>query len=396
MRAEYKSAFLRCLSLFCVGEVLQIFFGYVPDNLLHYPWSLIVAVNYAYMMVLLYFMARRMAWVRSLFGSAASIASLTSMMLLCIIFGLVPQNPDAGGVMASLGFTDMAHSYPFCLMFAYFITCLALKTIDDIRRWREQRLITLLLHGSLLFVLAASFIGSGDKLRLKVVVPVGHTVHVGYDAANSRTELPFAITLDEFSFTSYAPNLKLFSYGDSTLSSHNISLDNSGGVLEGYDICVEEYLAEAMPSTEGYVSSSDEGNAPAAFCSVQSPSGEVFRGWVCAGSFRVEARMLHLGSHRALVMLPAEPRRYLSRLTVTEQGGRVSSYDVAVNSPARVGDWHIYQSGYDTERGRWSKISVLECVRDGWYPVVHVGLWVVLLSGCLMFLRPKSKNIEEE
>ena len=94
-------------------------------------------------------------------------------------------------------------------------------------------------------------------------------------------------------------------------------------------------------------------------------------------------------------MLPAEPKRYLSRLTVTEQGGVAASYDVAVNSPAHIGAWHIYQSGYDTERGRWSRISVLECVRDGWYTVVGGALWVILLSGCLMFLRPKSKASEE-
>ena len=396
MRAGYKRAFLQCLLLFCIGVMLQIFFGGVPATMLRYPWSAVTALVYPYLLVVVYVLARKAKWLRQMFDARASVAALSSMMLLCIIFGLVPQTRSAIGFMGTLGFTDMSHSYPFCLMLSYFITCLGFKLIDDLRRWREQRLTTLLLHASVFVALAASFLGSGDKLRLKVVVPVGHSVHVGYDADNMPVELPFTISLDEFSLESYPPRLAIYDLRGGSLSHHTLSLaDMSQGTLGRFDISVEELLDEAIPSADGFLKSAEEGSAPAVHLAVGTPSGDVVRGWVSSGSFRFELQSLALTPHEAVVMLPAEPKHYLSRLTVTEQGGVAASYDVAVNSPAHIGAWHIYQSGYDTERGRWSRISVLECVRDGWYTVVGGALWVILLSGCLMFLRPKSKTSEE-
>lgn len=396
MRAGYKRAFLQCLLLLCVGVILQIFFGGVPVSALAYPWGVVVALVYGYLLVLGYVLARKAQWLRSLFDARASVATLTSMMLLCIIFGLVPQTHSSAGFLGALGFTDMSHSYPFCLMLAYFITCLGFKTIDDVCHWREQRLTTLLLHVSVFVALAASFLSSGDKLRLKVVVPVGHTVHVGYDADNSPVELPFTLTLDEFSLESYAPRLALYDLRGEGVSESNLSLeDMSCGAIDGFDIAVEHFLSDAVPSADGFVESAEEGSAPAARVAVHTPWGDVVHGWVSSGSFRFEPQSLGVTPHVALVMLPQEPKHYLSRLTITEQGGVATSHDVAVNSPARVGAWHIYQSGYDTERGRWSRISVLECVRDGWYGVVGGALWAILLSGCLMFLRPMSKTSEE-
>lgn len=395
MGTGYKRAFLQCLLLFCVGVVLQILFGDVPADALKMPWSIIVALNYSYILVIIYALRSRVRWIASLFDTAASVAVMTWMMLLCIIFGLVPQNPNIGGIVGDIGLSRMSHSYPFCLMLGYMITTLGLKAVDDIYHWRQQRLLTLLLHSSVFVALAVSFISGGDKERVKMVVPVGHTVHQGYDVAKNRVQLPFAISLEEFVLEEYPPTLTIYDVATEQSSREHIVLgEEQSSVLSGYEVDVEEYLSMALPDSLGYKAAEDiVGAAPAARIVVRGEVTES-RGWVTAGSFRVEPRAFVFAGHKAVVMLPQEPKRYLSRITVTE-GERVERFDVEVNSPAKVGEWYIYQSGYDTERGRWSQISIFECVRDGWYPVAKIALWVILVAGCMMLVQHKPKRGEE-
>jgi hypothetical protein len=61
--------------------------------------------------------------------------------------------------------------------------------------------------------------------------------------------------------------------------------------------------------------------------------------------------------------------------------------EISVNHPATIGSWKIYQSGYDSDRGRWSTLSILECVKDAWYMPVYVALWLILAAGIWMLFH---------
>ena len=50
----YKRAFLRCALLFVVGAVLQLVLGDFDNGFLRYPWGLIFAINYLYLLLLVY------------------------------------------------------------------------------------------------------------------------------------------------------------------------------------------------------------------------------------------------------------------------------------------------------------------------------------------------------
>ena len=80
---------------------------------------------------------------------------------------------------------------------------------------------------------------------------------------------------------------------------------------------------------------------------------------------------------------------------MTESEGRRENQDVEGNQPARVGSWRIYQVGYDTARGRWSAISVLECVRDPWYAIAQAALWLMLAAGAAMFVTAGGRRAAE-
>ena len=71
-------------------------------------------------------------------------------------------------------------------------------------------------------------------------------------------------------------------------------------------------------------------------------------------------------------------------------------YNIKVNKPAKVGAWRIYQVGYDKERGKWSTYSVFECVKDGWYPLIRTGLWLILASGAAMALTAGRSRRKKE
>ena len=75
------------------------------------------------------------------------------------------------------------------------------------------------------------------------------------------------------------------------------------------------------------------------------------------------------------------PQLFLSRVSLTDRKGRVRNVDIKVNHPARVGSWKIYQVGYDRKD---LQKSTLECVRDGWYPIIRCSLWIILAAGIWM------------
>ena len=136
------------------------------------------------------------------------------------------------------------------------------------------------------------------------------------------------------------------------------------------------------------------GAAPAVYVTAENiASGVRHEGWVSCGSHIFEPSYLLLGDRYAVAMPRREAKRYLSRITVTESDGRRENCDVEVNRPARVGSWRIYQVGYDTARGRWSAISVLECVRDPWYAIAQAALWLMLAAGAAMFVTAGGRRV---
>jgi cytochrome c biogenesis protein ResB len=82
---------------------------------------------------------------------------------------------------------------------------------------------------------------------------------------------------------------------------------------------------------------------------------------------------------------------YLSQVNITDEDGEREA-EIRVNHPLRVGQWWIYQSGYNNSYGSRTVISILECVKDSWYPAIHIGMWMILLGGVLMFVRGYKKK----
>ena len=126
----YKRAFARCALLFVAGTALQIIFGDIDNSFLRYPWGLIIAINYLYLLVLIHFQTDRWPWLKRLYDGYACVSALASMVVVIIIFGLTRQDPATEGLIGLLGFSRMTSSWPFNILLLYFTTTTGLAVVD--------------------------------------------------------------------------------------------------------------------------------------------------------------------------------------------------------------------------------------------------------------------------
>lgn len=394
----YKRAFLRCALLFVVGTTLQLAVGDIDSSLLHYPWGLILAVNYLYLLVVAYAMRNRWRWLRQLGDDKACLSSLAAFGAIVIVFGLTRQDPAREGLVGALGFSRMTSSWPFNLLLFYFMTTLGIRTVSDIHHLRDRRMAAVLTHLGVFVLLVAGTFGSGDTVRCMVTTRVDTPVSIGRDDAGHEVRLPFALTLDDFSIEEYPPKLYLLDTRRESSSREFLSVEADGAeaVIGDWRIRAEHSLdmAGRLPEESDWRAMKHVGAAPAVYASAENTvTGERFRGWVSCGSHIFEPSYLMLDDGMAVAMPRREAKRYLSRVNIMEEGGIRRDVEIEVNHPARVGSWRVYQVGYDTSKGRWSDTSVLECIRDPWYGAAHLALWMLLAAGVVMFVTAGGRRI---
>lgn len=394
----YKRAFLRCALLFVVGTTLQLAVGDIDSSLLHYPWGLILAVNYLYLLVVAYAMRNRWRWLRQLGDDKACLSSLAAFGAIVIVFGLTRQDPAREGLVGALGFSRMTSSWPFNLLLFYFMTTLGIRTVSDIHHLRDRRMAAVLTHLGVFVLLVAGTFGSGDTVRCMVTTRVDTPVSIGRDDAGHEVRLPFALTLDDFSIEEYPPKLYLLDTRRESSSREFLSVEADGAeaVIGDWRIRAEHSLdmAGRLPEESDWRAMKHVGAAPAVYASAENTvTGERFSGWVSCGSHIFEPSYLMLDDGMAVAMPRREAKRYLSRVNIMEEGGIRRDVEIEVNHPARVGSWRVYQVGYDTSKGRWSDTSVLECIRDPWYGAAHLALWMLLAAGVVMFVTAGGRRI---
>ncbi len=77
-------------------------------------------------------------------------------------------------------------------------------------------------------------------------------------------------------------------------------------------------------------------------------------------------------------------REYSSEVTLTLPDGLSSETKIAVNHPAKVGSWWIYQSDYQSDTVRGEFASIFRCVYSPMSEVFRVALWLLLVSAAAM------------
>ena len=82
---RYKQLIGRYALLLIAGMALQFFLGNVDASFLSYPWSLVVAVNFLYILILVYAKSDAVKGFRRLYDRPAYLSSLVSMLVLTLL-----------------------------------------------------------------------------------------------------------------------------------------------------------------------------------------------------------------------------------------------------------------------------------------------------------------------
>ena len=53
----------------------------------------------------------------------------------------------------------------------------------------------------------------------------------------------------------------------------------------------------------------------------------------------------------------------------------------------------MYQLSYDEKFGKWSKLSVIELVRDPWLPVVYTGIFMMIIGAVYLIFKGRGAAI---
>ena len=258
-------------------------------------------------------------------------------------------------------------------------------------------------HVGLFITLLAAILGNGDLRRLRMTVPLENPEWRASDEKNEMIELPLAIELRSFTIDEYPPKLMLI---DNTTGKalpekqpENILVEEIplAGNLQGWKVEVTRSLPMAAcvmgQDTVNFVEFHSEGATSALYVKARNElTGRQKEGWVSCGSYIFPYISLQLDDAVSMVMPEREPRRFASDVMVYTKDKQTKEACIEVNKPLSIAGWKIYQLSYDETKGKWSRMSVFELVRDPWLPIVYTGILMMIAGAIGLFLSAPVKK----
>lgn len=352
-------------------------------GLVTYPWSALCALAYVYAVVALYIASQSHKSIRKLYSGDICVITVAVATVMTVFIGFAHTMPGIIYYVVTLGLT----------------TVMGLAMMDDIWHIGHRRAATILAHLGVFIIFTAGIFGHADKQSARMTIDVGGRSAIAVKDDGEIITLPFMLELDRFVLEEYAPKIFISDtlgalYDKAFLEAER---DGASARVGEWSLEAKKYLelAAKIPGEEEFKPMMHVGAAPAVYVQANDGKKKV-EGWVSCGSFLFDGASLDLGDGLVVHMPKPEPQRFASELIVTAQKGNVSRKVVSVGHPLHIDGWMLYQSGYDAERGRWSTESSLLCVRDPWYPIIAVGLWIILAAGVMMILTAGGRKKEDK
>ena len=384
-----------CAGLLITGFGLQLITGPVQAGLFQYPVNVAGGLIFLLVLCIGFVVSRKITVVQWFSGLTASITSLSALLSVVLVMGFVGP-----------GIERITMSWPFVLLFLYFLFVLGFVTLKRIVSFRWRDVPFMLNHVGLFITLLAAILGNGDLRRLRMTVPLENPEWRASDDKNEMIELPLAIELRSFTIDEYPPKLMLI---DNTTGKalpekqpENILVEEIplAGNLQGWKVEVTRSLPMAAcvmgQDTVNFVEFHSEGATTALYVKARNElTGRQKEGWVSCGSYIFPYISLQLDDAVSMVMPEREPQRFASEVKVYTQEGTIMESTIEVNRPMEIAGWKIYQLSYDESKGRWSDISVFELVRDTWLPVVYAGIIMMMLGAICLFVNAQKRKEED-
>ena len=400
---SYKEGLVIGAGLLVIGILLQMAVGAINWSLFACPVNVIVLMVYIIALVTMHLLRKRVYLFGWLSHYSAAVSSLVWVAGMTVIMGLIRQAPSGHASNDILGFSQMISSWPFVLLYFWMVTVLGLTIFRASFPFRIGRLSFLLNHVGLLVALITATLGNADMQRLKMTTRMGNAEWRATDDKGKLIELPLAIELKDFTIDEYPPKLMLI---DNTTGKvlpekqpENILVEEIplAGNLQGWKVEVTRSLPMAAcvmgQDTINFVEFHSEGATTALYVKARNElTGRQKEGWVSCGSYIFPYISLQLDDAVSMVMPEREPRRFASDVMVYTKDKQTKEACIEVNKPLSIAGWKIYQLSYDETKGKWSRMSVFELVRDPWLPIVYTGILMMIAGAIGLFLSAPVKK----
>jgi len=392
----YAESFIISFAVLCIGFVFELILPSTNQSLV-FPYNLILGIGFFILLFLAHLVFRKTKVHAFLSGIPLTIALVSSLSILVILMGILPQIPShETGLIQKLGLNQMTSSYPFLMINCILLVVLGLVSLKKTFPFKLKNWGFVCSHWGLWIVIFAGGLGSGDLRRLKMDVYENKIELRSYDDNKKFYEMPLAIKLKDFLIDEFNPKLAIVENETGSLyeaQKPSMIMIEKGlhCDLQNWKIQVEEFYVTSGRSGDRYYKLVDFGAAPAAKVQVISPQNDTLQGWISCGSFNRPHESLKLNDQFSLVMTVPEPKRFSSEVTFYTPDGKKRDEVLEVNKPVTVNGWKIYQLSYDDKMGRYSDKSILEVVRDPWQPYVYLGIFMMMIGAIYMFWKGRER-----
>jgi len=391
----YTESFIISFAVLFIGFVFELILPSTNLSLV-FPYNLILGIGLFIILFLAHFVFRKTKVHAFLSGIPLTIALVSSLSILVILMGILPQIPShETGLIQQLGLNQMTSSFPFLMINFILLVVLGLVSLKKTFPFKLKNWGFVCSHWGLWIVIFAGGLGSGDLRRLKMDVYENKIELRSYDDNKKFYEMPLAIKLKDFLIDEFNPKLAIVENETGSLyeaQKPSMIMIEKGlhCDLQNWKIQVEEFYVTSGRSGDRYYKLVDFGAAPAAKVQVISPQNDTLQGWISCGSFNRPHESLKLNDQFSLVMTVPEPKRFSSEVTFYTPDGKKRDEVLEVNKPVTVNGWKIYQLSYDDKMGRYSDKSILEVVRDPWQPYVYLGIFMMMIGAIYMFWKGRE------
>ncbi len=396
-RKEYKQGLLFSLAILIVGIILELITGGAGTGMPSWPVNVQLGLSFIIILVFVHIYYRDLNFVKWITRVPAAVSSIVLFSLLVLIMGLSPQDdPEAHKFLHYTGFSHVRNSYPFILSGLFLLTSLGLVILRRSSPLNLKNIGFLLNHLGLWLIVFAGSLGAGDLQRVTIHIHENDTVWYGMNSMHQIRELPFTLKLINFSIDEYNPKLAYIRKEDMSfpedIKNNLIQIENKMQVrIEDWDITVSDFYMSSLRDSSGFYPSFDSLSFPSAFLeAINVKNGIKKKGWISCGNFKVNPEFFDLDDIYSLAMTMPEPKTFSSLLEIVDRDGNNTTQTLLVNKPVKVSGWNLYQLSYDERMGKWSRLSVIEAIKDPWLGVIYAGIFMVLAGAVYMFWLGKN------
>lgn len=388
----YAEGWVICAGLLITGFGLQLITGPVQAGLFQYPVNVAGGLIFLLVLCIGFVVGRKITVVQWFSRVNGEHYLFIGSFVSCVGYGIC-----GSGYRADY---DVVAFYPAVSLF---LVCLGLCHIEAYRIVSLEGCSVYAEPCRFIYHAAGGDLGKRGLRRLRMTVPLENPEWRASDEKNEMIELPLAIELRSFTIDEYPPKLMLI---DNTTGKvlpekqpENILVEEIplAGNLQGWKVEVTRSLPMAAcvmgQDTINFVEFHSEGATTALYVKARNElTGRQKEGWVSCGSYIFPYISLQLDDAVSMVMPEREPRRFASDVMVYTKDKQTKEACIEVNKPLSIAGWKIYQLSYDETKGKWSRMSVFELVRDPWLPIVYTGILMMIAGAIGLFLSAPVKK----